>query len=171
MSDPTRVGDLLGDALAASAEPWQQPTPCPNCGSTDGYVTGVNGQDVGRCIGCDRYVKCVPRTETGKAARTIATLHRIPPSQRARVIERATGRCELCGAGGLLHVGHILSVRDGLVAIEDGLLTERELRSDDNLVCSCEACNSGFGRRSLPVRLLVALLRARLASAGGSSDR
>lgn len=159
--DPTPVGDLIGEALAAS-QPWHMTEPCPECGSHEGYITPRNGQDVGRCAECDHYIKCVPRSESGKAQRTVATLHRITPSQHARIVERACGRCELCGQRGILHIGHILSVIDGLVTIEDGQLTEREFRSDDNLILLCEACNSGFGRRSLPVRLFVALLRARL---------
>ena len=159
--DPTPVGDLIGEALAATV-PWQMTEPCPECGGTLGYLTPTNGQDVGRCSECDTFIKNVGRTESGKARRTVETLHGGPPSQHARIIERASGRCELCGQRGILHIGHILSVADGLVAIEDGQLTEREFRSDDNLVLLCEACNSGFGRRSLPVRLFVALLRARL---------
>jgi hypothetical protein len=163
--DPTPVGDLIGETLAAS-QPFELHAPCTRCGCTTGISVEKNGQDVVYCAACGAHAGYNrSKTESGKAPRTIPSLHRIPPSQAARIKERATARCELCGnrpPDHILNVSHILSIADGLISIEDGLLTERELRSDDNLILLCEACNSGFGRRSLPVRLFVALLRARL---------
>lgn len=108
-----------------------------------------------RCSFCKQYQYCAPRTETGREVRTVSTTHRlIKPNQRARILERATGRCELCGSGRDLHVGHLLSVADGH---EHGL-SDDEINSDDNLSAMCAECNLGLGRASVPPRLLVALV-------------
>ena len=77
--------------------------------------------------------------------------------QRARIIDRATGHCELCGKRGNLHVGHLLSVKVGL----DGGLTETELNSDENLCAQCDECNLGQGKLPMSLRLAVMLLKAR----------
>jgi hypothetical protein len=76
------------------------------------------------------------------------------------------GGCERCGKPAAmsttgLHVGHILSVADGL----NNGLTEDIINSDDNLIAECDECNGGHGAGSLPVRLFVTLLMARQAGA------
>lgn len=127
-----------------------------------GRIKTCNGQDVVRCARCDRYCYNAPKVETGRETRSVSTVHAgIKPKQRARLILRASGRCELCGSRDSLHVGHVLSVADGL---EAGL-TERELNDDENLVAACAECNLGMGRETMPVRLMVAILRARIACA------
>jgi ribosomal protein S14 len=136
--------------------------PCANCGGTVGYIVEKGKQDVLRCHGCDKYQYCVPRTESGKRVRTIATTHKaIRPKLRARVLTRATGRCELCGArpsaGEELHVGHLLSVEAGMA---EGL-TELILNSEENLAALCGACNLGLSNESLPLRLCIAILKQR----------
>lgn len=137
--------------------------PCVACGCTDGVVLERNGQDTVRCTGCDKFQYNAPRTETGRAQRSNATVHDgIKPSQRARIIARALARCEHCGATGpgtILHVGHILSVEYGL---RFGVPDE-ELNHDENLLALCEACNLGMGCEPMPLRLAVAILRARIA--------
>lgn len=126
--------------------------------TTDGTVREVNGQDVVRCARCNRHVYNAPRLETGRAVRTVTTVHNgIKPSQRARVLER-DGRCILCGSRDGLHVGHLLSVAAGL---EAGL-TEAQLNDDENLAAMCAECNLGYGQRSVPLWIVVPLLRARL---------
>lgn len=113
------------------------------------------------CNGCDKYLYCAPRTETGRAKRTVTTVHNgIKPKQRARILERATGRCELCGCRKDLHVGHIISVESGL---KMGL-TEVHINDDENLVAMCSECNLGIGKDPIPLRLAVSMLMARIRS-------
>lgn len=148
---------------------YEMRDPCPSCGCRNGYVITKNGQDTVRCAACDRFCYCAPKTETGRIARTVSTVHNgIKPKQRARLILRANGRCEMCGARGDLHIGHVLSVAEGL---EQGL-TERELNDDENLTACCAECNLGLGRQPMPTRLLAVILRARLAwAARNERDR
>jgi hypothetical protein len=54
-----------------------------------------------------------------------------------------------------MDIGHIISVHDGRV---HGL-SDAELFHDDNLVAMCPECNSGQGSETLPLPLLVAVLR------------
>lgn len=135
------------------------------CETDSGYIETKNGQD---CVFCRKYRKHqynAPKTETGRAARTVQTVHAaIKPNQRARILERANRHCELCGRQDELHVGHLLSVKAGLV---DGL-TELEINSDENLCAMCAECNLGLGKKPLPVRLMVALLMARTKHASES---
>jgi len=136
--------------------------PCRLCHNLMGYIIETGAQDVVRCAACDTFNYNAPRTETGKRPRTTTTVHNgIKPKQRTRILLRATGHCELCGKGpetGALHVGHLLSVQDGLAAG----LTERELNHDENLAAMCDECNLGLGDTTLPVRFLIAILQARL---------
>lgn len=135
---------------------------CRSCGGVSGRIETKNGQDCVYCTGCGAFAYNAPRVETGRAERSVSTVHNgIKPKQRARLILRANGRCELCGARGDLHVGHVLSV---VVGLEHGL-TEVQLNDDENLVASCPECNLGLGAEPMPTRLLVAILRARLALA------
>ena len=113
------------------------------------------------CIGCGRFLYNAPKTETGEAQRSVTTVHNgIKPKQRARIILRALGRCELCGSTKNLHIGHLLSVTDGLALG----LTEAQLNDDANLSAMCEECNLGIGKDSVTARLYAALLNRRAAS-------
>lgn len=132
---------------------------CRFCGAWEGVIVVVNGQNVVRCESCSRFQYNAPKTETGEKPRTIESAHAgIKPSVRMRILERATGRCELCGSDKNLHVGHLVSVQDGM----DLGLSDRELNSDANLAAMCEACNLGLGSLSITPRLYVALLRRRM---------
>lgn len=138
--------------------------PCKyGCPSSDGYVVSTNGQDVVRCLVCDRGQYNAPRTETGRAVRSNASIHNgIKPKLRTFVINRAGCRCERCGASGagvVLHVGHLIPVDHGL---KFGIPTE-ELNDEENLTCECEACNLGQGAEPTPLRVAMAILRARIA--------
>lgn len=131
---------------------------CRYCGATEGRIETRNGQDCVYCLACGKHQYNAPKTETGRAERTVTTIHNgIKPKQRARIIERATGRCELCGARGNLHVGHLVSVKDAL-RLE---LTDAEINSDENLAAMCDECNLGIGENPVPLRLAIAMVMAR----------
>ncbi len=114
------------------------------------------------CNRCGKWQYNAPRVETGRAVRSVTTVHKdLKPKARANVLLRSTGHCELCGASGVpLHVGHLLSVKDGL----DRGLTEVELNGEENLAAMCEECNLGLGKQTVPLRLVVAIVLARLRS-------
>lgn len=138
------------------------------CPGRDGVVKTVGSQDTVRCATCDRFLYNAPKTETGRAVRSVTTVHsNIKPKQRARILERATGACELCHTSGApLHVGHLLSVARG---IAEGL-TDSEINSDENLAAFCDQCNLGMGKQPVPVRLVVAILIARTRRAAESKS-
>lgn len=137
------------------------------CPGRQGRIEERGAQDTVRCTVCDAYLYNAPRVETGREVRSVSTVHNgIKPKQRSRVIERATGRCELCGARGDLHVGHLLSVKAGL---EQGL-TETELNDDSNLAAMCEECNLGIGKNPVPLRLVIALVMARTRNQGAPTE-
>jgi hypothetical protein len=131
--------------------------PC-QCGATEGTINTRNGQDCVFCAACGKYQYNAPKTETGRKPRTVANVHTgISASQRTRILTRATGRCELCGAGGNLHVGHLLSVEVGL---KHGL-ADTEINADENLAALCDTCNLGMGKEVVPLRLAIAMILAR----------
>lgn len=94
----------------------------------------------------------------------MSTIHSdVRPKQKARILLRANGRCELCGASPndgntVLHVGHLLSVKDGMAFG----LTEVELNDDENLVALCAECNLGMGEETITLRLATSIVLARL---------
>lgn len=135
--------------------------PCPKCGHDRGKITERSGQDVVRCLSCDRHCYNAPRTETGREPRTTTTVHAaIKPKQRARIIMRDGARCMWCRADDRnLHVGHIVSVDSGLMSG----LSDAEINDDENLVTQCEECNLGQGNEPMPLRVAVAVLRARIS--------
>jgi hypothetical protein len=146
-------------------EPFKLRKPCFECGSETGIIRTRNGQDCAYCSVCDKYQKYnVPKTESGRKPRTVSNVHSaIKPKQRARILLRATGKCELCGyrpddPTRCLHVGHIISVNVGMA---QGL-TDRELNDDENLMALCDECNLGLGQEVIPLRLAVAIVLARL---------
>lgn len=142
-------------------EPWTLRKPC-RCGAGVGapalLIRSTRRVD---CDVCGQFVYWESKAEVGEAPRTVQSLRDVKPSQRARIIERATGRCELCGRKPpevVLHVDHLVSVA---VGAEAGL-TEAELNDDENLAALCEECNLGKGERPISPRLFCAMLRARL---------
>lgn len=139
-------------------EPYTMRKACAKCGSTEGRIETKSGQDMVVCV-CGRWQYNAPKVETGRKPRTVTAVHNlISPSQRARIITRATGRCELCGSRDNLHVGHLLSVEAGLNAG----MTEAEINHDENLAAMCDACNLGLGSHVVPLRLAVSLLLVRM---------
>lgn len=133
---------------------------CRWCDGTEGTIETKNGQDCVYCIKCQRFQYNAPKTETGRAVRSVSTTHAaIKPTQRFRILERSNRFCEICGrSGGQLHVGHAVSVADG----HKVGLTDDILNSDENLLALCDECNLGQGRRTLPLRILAGLLLARV---------
>jgi len=133
---------------------------CKECADHIGVVAEVNGQDAVRCRTCNAFQYNAPRTETGRAPRTVTSVHNgIKPKQRARILMRAGARCEYCGSRDSLHVGHILSVEAGL---EFGVETDM-LNHDENLLALCAECNLGMGHEPMSLRLAVSILRARIS--------
>lgn len=141
-------------------ESYTMRAPCRfGCGTTTGRMETRNGQDCVFCSQCNRLQYNAPKTETGREIRTVTTIHNgIKPKQRARILDRDSGRCALCGAAGNLHVGHLLSVHDGVA----GGMTEAELNDDENLAAMCDECNLGLSDTTVSVRLVIAIIRARL---------
>lgn len=133
------------------------------CGGTSGYIQTKNGQDCVYCDSCSKHQYNAPKTETGRAARSIATTHKaIKPGQRWRIIARASSRCEICGARGDLHVAHIVSVEVG----HNFGLTDDEINSDENLIAACPECNLGMGSQPIPIRLVIPILKYRAETRG-----
>lgn len=145
-----RMREPVGDAEKAHAA---------RCCCREGFIVPRGGQDTVRCAACNSYCYSAPRTETGREVRSVSTVHNgIKPKTRFRIIERAGGRCQICGAsGGVIHIGHLLSVEHG---VAQGL-TDAQINSDENLAALCEECNLGMGKQSIALWLLVAILRAR----------
>ncbi len=136
--------------------------PCQSCGCLEGTIITKNGQDVVRCADCRAYCYCAPRTETGREPRSLRTRPTVRPGQRARILMLDNSTCVLCHRNDLpLDVGHFVSVHDGR---EMGL-TDAALNSDENLAAMCSPCNSGVGSETLPLRIVVAVLRARTTRA------
>lgn len=141
---------------------------CVHCFGKLGTIETKGGQDCVYCQ-CGRFQYNAPRVETGRAVRSVQTTHAaIKPNQRSRIIERANSRCERCGKHAAasetgLHVGHILSVKDGhLNDVSDDVIN-----SDENLIAECDECNLGHGKGCLPVRFVVALLCTRSTQNNG----
>lgn len=153
------TGDAPLELAATTVEHFPLREPCQRCGNGIGRIEPRSGQDCVFCASCGRFAYNAPRVETGRAPRTVATVHEgIRPKTRWAVLARANGRCELCGAIGTLHVSHLLSVKDGL----DNGFTEQQLNTAENLAAFCEECNLGQGRTSVPPVLWLALMRKRL---------
>lgn len=134
-------------------------SPCPRCGCLDGIIVTKNRQDTVWCAECEQYAGYnAPRSETGRARRSLRTRPTIRPSQRTRILLRDNAACVLCHRSDAdLEVGHLISVHDGHTLG----LSDAELSSDDNLAAMCAACNSGLSSESLPPRLVAAALWAR----------
>lgn len=148
------------EALELIGRPHEMRSPCTGCGGTEGVVIRRGMQDTVRCRGCQRFQYNAPRTETGERRVSVVTVHNgIKPKQRARILDRANGRCEVCGGRMHLHVGHIVSVKVGLgMGVEESILND-----DENLMALCAECNLGRGHEPMPLRLAVAVLRARVS--------
>ncbi len=154
---------------AAASEPFDHdpfplPLPCKKCGADvgdPGLLTTRGGQDICECARCGQYNKAVPKTETGRAVRTLRSNLTIPPSQRHRVMQSYGNRCVACGRGpadGIrLEIDHVIPV---LVGRAQGL-TDAQLNHDDNLVPLCAEDNNGKNYEPMRLGFAIALFRAR----------
>lgn len=137
--------------------------PCISCGSYSLQVQAKGPHHARYCTACGakQHTGWLQKTAIGMKPRSVQTTHEmIKPKMRASIIDRASARCEICGAKGvLLHVGHFLSVDEGHASG----LTDDEINSCENLYCSCEECNLGQGRRPVSIRILAAIIRARVS--------
>ena len=154
---------LFPPSVGDDPKPYPLRKPCAGCGASFGRILERGAQDTVRCASCDRWQYNAPRTETGKAVRTVKTTHdAITSKTRARVLMRATGKCELCLCRpedtSSLHVGHIVSVKNG----HDFGLSDDEINSAENLAAMCDQCNLGIGKDTIPLRLAIAIQMARL---------
>lgn len=128
------------------------------CGSTTGMIRERNGQDCVYCDGCSKWLYNAPRTETGRAVRTLASRPAITPSQRAHVMASHDYACVGCGRRApevRLELDHIISRE---LADAYGLL-DALIDSHWNLAPMCAECNSGKRWVSEPqVRLMYRCL-------------
>ena len=142
--------------------------PCNECGCIEGTITTKGGQDVLYCANCRRYQYCAPRTETGRATRTLRRTA-IPPSKRARVFARHHNACVGCGAHPPtveLVIGHLVP-RDEAINLG---LPEHLADHDLNLAPMCPECNSGIGKNPIAIGLMYRLLLLHLRAEGVSLD-
>lgn len=146
-------------ASAIDRESYTMRAPC-KCGSITGRIHEVNGQDIVRCLACGAYCYSAPRAETGRAQRSVTTIHRgVKPKLRSKILERDGHRCVLCKAENKpLHVGHIVSVEAGFATG----LSDAEINDEENLIAQCEECNLGQGAQPIPLRVAIAILKARI---------
>jgi 5-methylcytosine-specific restriction endonuclease McrA len=135
------------------------------CGQRDGYIVEKGAQDVVRCLACDAYQYCAPRTETGKATRTVRSTPSVAPSKRDRVLKRGNYACVQCGRRSpdvQLHLGHLISVDAGkTLGIPDALIWH-----DFNLAAFCDECNLGLGAEPVAVDLMYRCLLVHLKQVG-----
>jgi 5-methylcytosine-specific restriction endonuclease McrA len=132
--------------------------PCASCGHGHGSIETRNGQDCVFCGSCGKFQYNAPKTETGRAVRSVKTTHEaIQPKQRSRILNRDSARCVICGARGDLQVAHVVSVDAG----HKVGLSDSEINSDENLIAACPECNLGMGSETIPLRVMIPILKAR----------
>lgn len=144
--------------------------PCRGCGHAGGFIETKNGQDCVYCGECRRFQYNAPKTETGREVRSVTSPERkaIKPNQRARILERDNGCCVLCHRSDVnLHVGHLLSYSEGL---KQGL-REVEVNDDENLAAMCDECNLRLSDMPVSIRMLLAVLKARLGFKENENQR
>lgn len=144
----------------APVDGWEMSRPCPKCGHEVGNIRPTGMQACCYCAECETFVYNVPRAEQGIGRQTV-TSERWPirPSVRARVLDAARGRCELCGKNeATLHIAHLFPYDLG---VKEGF-TPTELNDEVNLVALCDECNLGFGEADMHPILYLQLCRRRL---------
>jgi len=125
--------------------------PCPDCGAPDGVIKTVNGQDTVRCACCKRFCYNAPKSETGRAVRSLSQRRNIKPRLRKEIFLRDGNSCIICRSIDRPEVGHLISIADGAkYGIDFDLL-----HSEENLAVMCATCNNGIGDETVPIRLIV----------------
>jgi 5-methylcytosine-specific restriction endonuclease McrA len=133
--------------------------PCRFCRNATGTMEMKNGQDTVRCAWCNKHCYNAPKSETGREQRSLRTRPNIKVSQRSRILLRDNATCILCHRTDIaIDIGHIISVQDGRA---EGM-TDTELFHDENLATMCDSCNSGLSSETLPLRILISVLKARI---------
>lgn len=133
------------------------------CGSVDGVIKETGAQDVVRCANCNAFQYNAPRVETGKAVRSVSSVHdAVTGRKRAEILFRAQFRCEMCAHRPTketdeLHVGHAISVKR---ALENGL-SDAQINSNENLMCLCANCNLSMSADVVPLWLMIGIVMAR----------
>lgn len=130
------------------------------CGSRTVTVSEKNGQFLGYCSACGSYVYNVPRHELGLGPRKprSSSAETVDSTQRARILLRDNGVCQLCKATDRpLHVGHLLSVADWNNQYRRTPALEQVIGSDENLAMMCEECNLAIGSRTVSPILVASL--------------
>lgn len=130
------------------------------CGSRTVNVQEKSGQHIGHCTACGTYVYSVPRHELGLGPRKprSSSMETIDATQRARILIRDRGICQLCRTTeGPLHIGHLVSLSDWVSRYGRVQALEQVIGSDDNLAVMCESCNLALGSTSVSPLLVAAL--------------
>lgn len=154
MAEPTRAFEGV-DGLVIDLR-----APC-TCTGTKGVIKVRGGQNCVYCLLCGHYAGYnAPKHETGERPRSVSD-YDVSPKERARVLERARGRCELCGvdlaAVSVWHVEHLLPRE---IALKEELPV-KIVNSEKNLAAFCEECNLGYKDLIDPILWLV-IMRRRL---------
>ena len=161
-----RAEQAAAEAAIDALPDYTMRAPCRWCGeaSRGKGPRLVSGQAAIHCAVCRRVAYNAPKAETGAPVRSISSRPDLKPGQRQRILDRDQARCQICGRtpaehGVILHVGHILSVKEGR---EQGA-SDGELFADCNLFACCEECNIDTGALSMPPIMWLRLIRAQLA--------
>jgi len=133
-------------------------SPCKYCSiGIEGEIITKNGQDCVYCSNCSRFLYNAPKWETEREDRTLSSIRTISPSKRFRILNRANGKCEICGKNGELVVDHIIPV----IEFEKEGFNIEELNLDENLCALCPECNSGKGKMIPSIRLYATMIKRR----------
>lgn len=130
------------------------------CGNRTVNVTEKGGQFPGHCTACGSYVYSVPRHELGLGPRKprSSSPETIDATQRARILLRDRGICQLCRTvEGPLHIGHLVSLADWKSRYPGAQGMEQLIGSDENLAVMCEDCNLAIGRTSVSPVMVASL--------------
>ena len=133
--------------------------PCQQCGTPDGVLEEVNGQDTPCAAhGVRRFATTPPRPKlVGKRGRWRSG----PTSPRANAPTSCCATAAhaiICHSTERLEVGHLISVADGARFGLDFDL----IHSDENLAVMCATCNSGISDETVPIRLIVTAFMVRV---------
>ena len=133
-------------------------TRCSECGYDRGTVKVSGLQRPVHCCNCFKLQYNASRAETGEEVTSLRSRIEIPSSQRARILERDSFRCLMCGKtphdGVVLTVHHLVSQAD-FVKYDCG--KPSDVNQDANLATACAECNAGKSSRSISVVALTAL--------------
>jgi hypothetical protein len=128
---------MSGRSRPAGARDITLRKPCPECGSTSGWIESREVHEAVVC-NCGKWQYFAPYIDTGRKPRTADRMRRgLRDWQRVRCLLRASHKCEYCGEAGILHIAHIVSVAD---CVRLGLSTH-ETNHPRNLAVLCEPCN------------------------------